>query len=236
MSSILKSSTGSNHSSTSNHSSINNLSQLGGSHGVEQQQQQLRPVLTLDASTAKLMYQTSQEMSSYIQQIANEPTIGLFHVQDHIRRNIPKNVELKKNIKALGEKIEEKSFDIDYSTKTIKTFSEIQTFSNISSLLQQSIERANKLVNNKSLLFVNSQMAAPSSSKTFSSFQQQHKIYQQQNNLTPSKSNSTLSNDKINEDNNADQKNNLNFNEKIEKEDQEKEDKNLNEIKDEKIN
>ncbi|KAN0024753.1 hypothetical protein ACTFIV_009162 [Dictyostelium citrinum] len=226
MSSILKSSTGSNHSSTSNHSSVNNLSQLGGSHGVEQQQQ-LRPVLTLDASTAKLMYQTSQEMSSYIQQIANEPTIGLFHVQDHIRRNIPKNVELKKNIKALGEKIEEKSFDIDYSTKTIKTFSEIQTFSNISSLLQQSIERANKLVNNKSLLFVNSQMAAPSSSKTFSSFQQQHKIYQQQNNLTPSKSNSTLSNDKIN---------NLNFNEKIEKEDQEKDDKNLNEIKDEKIN
>lgn len=47
----------------------------------------------------------------------------------------------------MGEKIEEKSFDIDYSTKTIKTFSEIQTFSNISSLLQQSIERANKLVN-----------------------------------------------------------------------------------------
>lgn len=95
MSSILKSSTGSNHSSTSNHSSINNISQLSGSHGVEQQQQQLRPVLTLDASTAKLMYQTSQEMSSYIQQVANEPTIGLFHVQDHIRRNIPKNVELK---------------------------------------------------------------------------------------------------------------------------------------------
>ncbi|EGC28781.1 hypothetical protein DICPUDRAFT_159733 [Dictyostelium purpureum] len=182
----------------------------------QQYQQQFdpnRPVLTLDMTTAKLMYQTNQEMSSYIQQIANEPTIGLFHVQDHIRRNIPKNINLKNNIKDLGDKIEEKSFDIDYSTKTIQSFKEIETFSNISNLLQASIEKANKLVNNKSLLFVNSQTLPSSSSKTFSSYKNPNIVN------TPTKSNNinnnnnnNINNDNINNDNINNNNNNNNSN------------------------
>lgn len=34
-------------------------------------------------------------MTQYVHTLANEPTLGLFHVQEHIRRAVPKCVDIK---------------------------------------------------------------------------------------------------------------------------------------------
>jgi len=34
-------------------------------------------------------------LSEYIQLMANEPSIGLYHVEEHIRKTVPRFVEIK---------------------------------------------------------------------------------------------------------------------------------------------
>ncbi|KYR02686.1 hypothetical protein DLAC_00145 [Tieghemostelium lacteum] len=157
--------------------------------------------LTLDITTADTIFRTNKKISDYFHQLANEPTIGLYHVQDHIRRNVPKNVTNKREIANLTARVEEKSLDIEYSKKTVESIKEITTFDNILALLDRTMDKTNKLLNNKSIQFINSTHSLPSSSKTFQSFktldpniiEQQHKSKLNSSTNSSSLSNSTSS-------------------------------------------
>jgi hypothetical protein len=37
----------------------------------------------------------AKSTSDYLTRVANEPSVGLYHVQDHIRRSIPKFVDIQ---------------------------------------------------------------------------------------------------------------------------------------------
>ncbi|EGG16011.1 hypothetical protein DFA_09683 [Cavenderia fasciculata] len=139
----------------------------------QQQQQQQQPqqvLLTLDANTAESILKSNKKISDYIHHLANEPSVGMYHVQEHIRKAVPKNVTLKKEVKNLTSHIEDISYNVDDSIKAIQSINEITTFNHIHELLVSSIDRASKLVNNKSLAYVNSQQKDSSASRTFSSF------------------------------------------------------------------
>ncbi len=41
------------------------------------------------------MQSVNKNLSEYVQLLANEPSIGLFHIQEHIRKSVPKMVDLK---------------------------------------------------------------------------------------------------------------------------------------------
>ncbi|GAM23986.1 hypothetical protein SAMD00019534_071610, partial [Acytostelium subglobosum LB1] len=131
--------------------------------------------LTLDTNTAELITKTNKKISDYVHQIANEPSVGLFHVQEHIRKAVPKNVTLKKDMKSLSTHIEEVSYEVNDSTSTVQIFAEINTFDHIHKMLLSSIDKVSKLVNNKQLQFVNSSHLKPTASTTFSSF---HKTFE----------------------------------------------------------
>ncbi|EFA83266.1 hypothetical protein PPL_04056 [Heterostelium album PN500] len=138
---------------------------------TQQQQQPTQVVpLTLDANTADSIFKANKKISDYVHQIANEPSVGMYHVQEHIRKTIPKNVAIKKEIRELDTHIEELMYNVDDSSATIQSIAEIQTFNHIHDLLLSSIDKVSKLVNNKSLQFINSSHLKSTASSTFSSY------------------------------------------------------------------
>lgn len=53
------------------------------------------PHWNLDVETSKKIDRLHINMSKYLHKMSNEPSIGLFHVQEHIRKTVPKYVATK---------------------------------------------------------------------------------------------------------------------------------------------
>jgi len=69
--------------------------------------------------------------------------LGLYHVQEHIRRTIPRNTELKREIKKKYQAVEAATYDLDFSLQTVKSLHDLVTFKDIKEML----DKANELVN-----------------------------------------------------------------------------------------
>eukprot|EP01125_Pyxidicula_operculata_P011369 TRINITY_DN3728_c0_g1_i1.p1 TRINITY_DN3728_c0_g1~~TRINITY_DN3728_c0_g1_i1.p1 ORF type:complete len:281 (+),score=62.78 TRINITY_DN3728_c0_g1_i1:838-1680(+) len=100
----------------------------------------LRVVHHIDTDTANRVIRANRKMSEYVHILANEPSIGLFHVCDHVSRNVPRSVETKKSLKATAKKLEDMNGDMDYTIRTVKSFHDLETFTSIMELLRHSME------------------------------------------------------------------------------------------------
>jgi hypothetical protein len=54
---------------------------------------------TLDNETSKRASQLPLRFSKYVHQLANEPSLGLFHVQAHVKKSVPRCIEVKVKLK-----------------------------------------------------------------------------------------------------------------------------------------
>lgn len=100
----------------------------------------------LDGETIERLNRVCKNSSEYINLLANEPSIGLYHVEHHIQKSVPKLVQVKKEFKTLDTKVNETGYDMDYALRTIKGLHECTTFSTISLLLEQSSKAADEIV------------------------------------------------------------------------------------------
>merc|ERR1712137_1158587 len=85
----------------------------------------------LDAESAKRSQQVPLRTSKYLNQIANEPSIGLYHVQTHIRKAVPKATKSSEDLKATSDRVSAVMIDTDLSVQTLKTVNRIQSYKNI---------------------------------------------------------------------------------------------------------
>jgi len=101
--------------------------------------------LALDTDTAERVIKTTKKTSSFFHLLANEPSLGLFHVQEHIRKNAPKLGDIKKEMGKKATNIEEISYDLNYSLQTIQSLHDLTTFENIKVKLDTCIELIHKI-------------------------------------------------------------------------------------------
>jgi len=99
----------------------------------------------LDKSTQTYIEKANKKISSYIRNIANEPSLGLFFVQNHVKLSIPRFVEMKKEVKKKTAASEAVQVDLNFSHTVVKGIGEMKTFISIKSLLEDSIKIATLL-------------------------------------------------------------------------------------------
>lgn len=83
--------------------------------------------------------------------LANEPSLGLYRMQEHVHRTIPGLVDRKKELDSLRKKVEGVSYDMDYSISAIDSIGNIRQFTNISEALKSAISLKSKLEEKENL-------------------------------------------------------------------------------------
>ena len=81
----------------------------------------------------------SKRVTEYAHQLANEPSVGLFHVQTHLSKAVPKIVEAKGEIEKGQRAGQDLLAFIDDSRETVQTLDSLQTFNSIEEKVRSSI-------------------------------------------------------------------------------------------------
>eukprot|EP00698_Gefionella_okellyi_P005282 TRINITY_DN14812_c0_g1_i1.p1 TRINITY_DN14812_c0_g1~~TRINITY_DN14812_c0_g1_i1.p1 ORF type:complete len:269 (+),score=59.35 TRINITY_DN14812_c0_g1_i1:114-809(+) len=79
--------------------------------------------------------------------MANEPSVGLFRIREHIERSIPTLVERKKDLKTTIDDIARVAYDIDYCRRTVANLAELSpVFASIQQHTRRAVQLANEIV------------------------------------------------------------------------------------------
>ena len=82
----------------------------------------------LDPETDYKVKRVAGKVNESIQILANEPSLGLYRIQEHVHRTIPQIVERKKELESLRKTVEGVSYDIDYSVQAVDSMVNIRHF------------------------------------------------------------------------------------------------------------
>ena len=81
--------------------------------------------------------------------IANEPSLGLYRIQQHVRKTLPKLTDCTHSIDVSRKELNGMVYDTEFSVNTVKEISESAvTFKNIEQLLRRATSSA-ALINMK---------------------------------------------------------------------------------------
>ena len=81
-----------------------------------------------------------QKLNESIYIAANEPSLGMYRVQEHVRFNIPKLARCQREFQNIQSKIEGASYDLEYDTETLKKMGSLTQFASIRSKIRKAIE------------------------------------------------------------------------------------------------
>jgi len=104
-----------------------------------QEQAVITVVHHLDENTTESVNTGSRKMSEFLYQLSNEPSIGLYHVCDHVSRNVPKTVDTKRSLKATNKLVDDLNYDMDFTIRTVRNLHDLDTFNNIRQLISDSL-------------------------------------------------------------------------------------------------
>lgn len=79
-------------------------------------------------------------MSQFLYSLANEPSVGLFHVNDHVRRTVPRLVETRKQIDFQSVELDKSSCDVDEILPNVRTIGSLTSFKSMQSILLRSLQ------------------------------------------------------------------------------------------------
>ncbi|BFY97026.1 hypothetical protein BsWGS_00066 [Bradybaena similaris] len=72
--------------------------------------------------------------------IANEPSVALYRIQEHIRRTLPLLIDQKHEVVDIKNRVQGACFDAEYASKTVKAMSSSSAhFQNIQELLKNAV-------------------------------------------------------------------------------------------------
>ena len=81
-------------------------------------------------------------MSQFLYNLANEPSVGLFHVNDHVRRTVPRLVDTRKQIDFQSVELDKSSCDVDEILPSVKTIGSLTAFKSMQSVLLKTLQMA----------------------------------------------------------------------------------------------
>ena len=91
--------------------------------------------------TEKICYQFSEVAL----QLVNEPSLGLYRVNEHISRTVPRIRECDKKLNSSLNKMNGCTFDIEYDSDAMRSITRINQFESISSEISRAIVLQKKL-------------------------------------------------------------------------------------------
>ena len=100
---------------------------------------------SFDPETHYKVRKITTKINDSLQMLANEPSLGLYRIQEHIHRTTPALIDRKRELEGNKKKIEGVSYDIDYSISAVDTMGNIKQFTNISEALKCAIEMKKQL-------------------------------------------------------------------------------------------
>ena len=71
---------------------------------------------------------------------ANEPSLGMYRVQEHVRFSIPKLARCQREFQNIQLKVEGSSYDLEYDTETLKKMGSLTQFTSIRNKIRKAIE------------------------------------------------------------------------------------------------
>lgn len=71
---------------------------------------------------------------------ANEPSVGLYRLQEYVVAKVPKQVAERQALDELSKRVQGACFDLEYDTETVKAMAGITQFGSVLSDLQRAIE------------------------------------------------------------------------------------------------
>lgn len=87
----------------------------------------------------------ASKVNDSLQMLANEPSLGLYRIQEHVHRTTPALIKRKNDLSANKKKLEGVLYDLDYSLGAVDNIGKIRQFTNISEALKSAIEIKQKL-------------------------------------------------------------------------------------------
>lgn len=81
-----------------------------------------------------------QKLNEAIYIGANEPSLGMYRVQEHVRFTIPKLARCQREFQNMQSKIEGASYDLEYDTETLKKMGSLTQFTSIRNKIRKAIE------------------------------------------------------------------------------------------------
>ena len=86
------------------------------------------------------IYRVTSGINESITVAANEPSVGLFRLQEHVVSTVPKLVSERLTMDDIAQRVQGANFDIEYDTETVKSMAGITQFRNILADLQKALE------------------------------------------------------------------------------------------------
>ncbi|CAH3022314.1 unnamed protein product, partial [Porites evermanni] len=96
----------------------------------------------LEFSNQETDYKLRRVTEKFLENIhtmLNEPSVGLYRVQEHVRRSLPQLVDKKVEMQSLHKKVQGVSYDVEYSLKTVQSMQNISHFTIIQECLKSAI-------------------------------------------------------------------------------------------------
>ena len=101
------------------------------------------------------VYRVSTGLNESLTTIANEPSVGLYRIQENVLGVIPRLVEDKETLKGVCQRVQGCSFDLDNDREVLHGMSGIEQFKDIHESLKKAIrvkEQLNKVEAEKQML------------------------------------------------------------------------------------
>ncbi|XP_046856614.1 BLOC-1-related complex subunit 8 homolog isoform X2 [Xenia sp. Carnegie-2017] len=81
----------------------------------------------------------TDKFSETVHLMLNDPSMGLYRIQEHVKRSVPELVEKKIELQNLNSSLQGASYDVEYSLKTVKSIDWSPHFTIIQECLKSAI-------------------------------------------------------------------------------------------------
>ena len=79
-------------------------------------------------------------INDFASQLANEPSLGLYRINEHVRVTAPKIRDQEKKLNAVHQRMNGCTFDVEYDCDAVKSMQGIHQFDSISEKLKKAVE------------------------------------------------------------------------------------------------
>eukprot|EP00040_Diaphanoeca_grandis_P030310 m.178993 g.178993 ORF g.178993 m.178993 type:complete len:320 (+) comp31954_c3_seq2:294-1253(+) len=93
-----------------------------------------------DKDTLNRIRKVTAGLSSTLHELANEPSLGLFRMQEHVRRTVPELVETKRSLKHITQTIQGTCHDIEYALNSVQAMHSITSLARLQAYTVKAIE------------------------------------------------------------------------------------------------
>ncbi|XP_072038555.1 BLOC-1-related complex subunit 8 homolog isoform X2 [Amphiura filiformis] len=101
---------------------------------------------TIDTEVEYRVKKVTEKFSECLHIVANEPSLALFRLQEHVRKSLPKLAQSKVDLTQLKQDVQGTCYDVDYATKTVRDMhSSQEPLSSIEALIKRAIASKKRL-------------------------------------------------------------------------------------------